>query len=106
MHGGEHGNYVGTLEPTTVSGEQVEEIPWGDAGVEGVRVSETPDPSVFNDLEDEGPASHFADSDEQLGGEPGGPFAFHIFSESVGGIVFDAGVIRLVGVFVGRIGED
>ena len=52
MKGSEHGNNVGTLKPTTVRGKQVKEIPWVNAGVEGVRVSETPDPSVFDDLED------------------------------------------------------
>ena len=87
--------------------------------VEGVRVSETPYPSVFNNLEDEGPESHFVGSDERRGGEPGGPFLFHPFSESIGGIVFDAGVVQLVGAdravesygcperaFVGCIDED
>ena len=100
-------------------GEQVEEISQGNAGVEGVRVSETPDQSVFNDLEDEGPASHNSGLDERLGGKPGGPLLFHIFSESVGGMVFDSGVVQLVGndhvvkahgcteqEFVGSVGED
>ena len=77
MHGGEHGDNVGTLKTTTVSRDQVEEIPRGDAGVEGVRVSETPDSSVFDYLEDEGLASHLTGSDERLGGEPGGPFTLH-----------------------------
>ena len=80
---------------------------------------ETPVPSVFTDLDDEGPASHFSGSDERLGGDPGGPFSFHIFSESISSIVFDAGVVQLVGAdhavevhdcpnreFVGCIGED
>ena len=118
IYGSKHGDYVGTLEPTTVSGKQVDKIPRVNMGLKGVRVSETPDPSIFNDLEDEGPVSHFAGLDEQLGGEPGGPFMFHIFPESVGGIFFDAGVVRLVGAdhaveahgfhkqaFVGCIGE-
>ena len=52
IHVGEHGNNVGTLNTIAVRGEQVEEISQGNAGVEGVRVSETPDPSVFDDLED------------------------------------------------------
>ena len=64
MHGGKHGDNVGTLEPTTVSREQVGDIPRGDAGVEGVRVMETPDPSVFDDLEDEGSESHLTGLDE------------------------------------------
>ena len=79
MYTGKHGKNVDTLKPATVCGKQVEEIPWGDAGVETVRVSETPDPSVFNNLEDKGPASHFSGLDEQLGGDPGGSFSFHFF---------------------------
>ena len=79
MHGAEHGNNVGTHDPATVRGKQVKDIPWGKAGAEGVWVSETPDPSVFDDLEDEGPASYFAGLDEQLGGEPGGSFSFHLY---------------------------
>ena len=79
MHCGDYGNNVGMLKPITVPDEQFEEIPWGNAVVEGVRVSETPDPSVFENPEDEIPASHFAESDERLGGEPGGPFSLHIF---------------------------
>ena len=119
MHGGKHGDNIGTLETTSVCGNQVEEIPWGEAGVEGFQVSETPEPSVFNNLEDEGSASHFTGSDERLGGKPGGPFLFHIFLGSIGGIVFDAGVLQIVGddhavedhgcpeqAFVGCISED
>ena len=79
VHGGKHGDNVGTLKPTTVSGKQVEDIPWGDAGVEGVWVLEMQDPSVFNDLDNEEPASHSEESDEQLGVQPGGPFMFHLF---------------------------
>ena len=33
MHGGEHGDNVSTLSPTTVRDEQVEEIPQGNAGI-------------------------------------------------------------------------
>ena len=58
MHGGKHGDNVITLNPTTVCGKQVKEIPQVNVGVKGVRVSEAPDPSVFDDLEDEGPAPH------------------------------------------------
>ena len=65
--------------------------------MKGFRVLETPDPSIFGDLEDEGPDAHFSDSDERLGSDPGGPLLFHIFSESVGGIVSNAGVVRLEG---------
>ena len=54
MHGGKHCDNAGTLEPTTVIQEQVKEIPLGEAGVEGVIVAETPDPSVFYDLVDYG----------------------------------------------------
>ena len=79
MHGGNYGNNVGMLKPINVTGEQFEEIHWVNTGVEGVRVLETPDPSVFENPEDEILASHFAESDEQLGGEPGGPFSLHIF---------------------------
>ena len=79
IHGGKHGDDFGTLKPTTVSREQVEEIPRGDAGVEGVWVLETPEPSVFDDLEYEGSASHLTGLDERLGGEPGGPFAILFF---------------------------
>ena len=80
---------------------------------------ETPDPRVFRKLEDEGFATHIAGSDEQLGGKPGGPFTLYFFTESVGGIVFDAKVVHFVGAnhsveshscpkraFLGRIGED
>ena len=77
MNGGKHGNGVGTLDTTTVPREQAREILRGDAGVEGVRVAETPDPSVFDDLEDEVPASHLTGLDERLGGEPGGPFMLY-----------------------------
>ena len=79
MHCGDYGNNVGMLKPITVPDEQFEEIPWGNAVVEGVRVSETPDPSVIENPEDEGPAPHFAESDERLGGEPGGLFLLHLF---------------------------
>ena len=119
MHGGEHGGNVDTLKLSTVRGKQVKEISWGDVGVEGFRVLKTPDPSVFDDLEDEGPAPHLTGSNKQLGGKSGGPFSFHLFPESVGGIIFDAGVVRLDAAnngveayvraeraFVGRIGED
>ena len=119
MHGGKHREHVSKLKPTTVSGKQVKEIHRGNASVKGVRVSEAPDPSVFDDLEDEGPAPHLTGSNKQLGGKSGGPFSFHLFPESVGGIIFDAGVVRLDGAnngveaygraeraFVGRIGED
>ena len=119
MHGGEHGDNVSTLSPTTVRGEQVEEIPWGNAGVKGAQVSEAPDPSVFDKLEDGVPVPHLTGLDDRLGGKSGGSFSFHILSESVGGIIFDARVVRLEGAnhgveaygrvkrgLVGRIGED
>ena len=83
MHGVKHVDNVSTLEPTTVCGYQIEEIPRYNVGVKGVRVLEVQDPSVFDDLEDEVPAPHLTGSDEQLGGKSGGPFLFHIFSESV-----------------------
>ena len=91
MHGGGHIDNVGTLDPTTVSLEYFKEIHWGNMGVEGVWVSETPDPSISDDLEDEGSAYHLAGSDERMGENPGGPFTLHFFTKSVGGIVFDAG---------------
>ena len=97
MHGGEHGNNVSTIEPATVHGEQVEEIPRGNAVVKGVWFLEAPDPSVFDDLEDEGPAPHFTGLYERLGGKLGGPLLFHVFSESVGGIIFNDRVVRLEG---------
>ena len=63
--------------------------------------------------------SHFTVSYEKLGGKPGGPFTLHFFTESVGDIVFDVGVVRLIGAnhavkahgfpkqaFVGHIGEN
>ena len=119
MHGGEHSNNIGPLEPTNMRGKQVKEIPWGNAGVEGVQVLETPDPSIFNYLEDEVLAYHFTGSDERLGGKAGGLFSFHLIPDFVGGIVFDAGVVQLGGAnhgveahgcteraLVGRIGED
>ena len=93
MHVGEHGKNFGTLELTTMRGDQFKGIPRGNTGVEGVQVSETPDPSVFDDLEYEGSASHLTGLDERLGGEPGGPFAILFFTESAGVIVFDAGVV-------------
>ena len=74
MYGGEHGNNVSTIEPITMHGEQVKEIPWGNTGVKGVRVLEAPDPSVFDGLEDEGTAPHLTGSDEKLGGKSGGTF--------------------------------
>ena len=97
MHDGKHGNDVGTLKPTTVCLEQVKDIPQVDAGVEGVWVSETLNPSVFDNLEDEGPASHLTGSDERLGGKLGGPLTPHFFTESVSGVFFDAGVVLFVG---------
>ena len=96
MHGGEHCDNVGTLKTTTVSRDQVEEIPRGDAGVEGVRVLETPDSSAFDYLEDEGSASNLTGSDEQLGGKPGGRFKLHFFTESIIGIVLSAGFVQFV----------
>ena len=76
MHGGKHEDNVGTLDPNTMCGDQVEDIPRGNAGVKGVRVLETPDPIIFDNLEDEGSAYYFAGSDEQLVFNPGGPFSF------------------------------
>ena len=88
-------------------------------GVEGVQVLKTPDPSIFDNLEDEGLASHLAGLYERLSGDPGGPFTLYFFTESVDGIVFDAGVVKCVGAdhavkahgcpkraFVCRICED
>ena len=119
MHGGKHGDNVSTLNPTTVRGEQIKEIPSGNAGLKGVWVSEAMDPSVLDDLEEEVPAPHLTGSYKQLGGKSGCPFLFHIISESVGGIIFDARIVRLEGAnhgvkddgcaeraFVGHIGED
>ena len=76
-------------------------------------------PIVFSGPEDEGPSPHLIVSDERLGGKSGGPFLFHLLSESIGGIIFDAMVERLEvanhGVeayghvereFVGRISKD
>ena len=74
MHGGKHGDNVKTLDPTTVRGEQVKDIPQGNAGVKGVWFSEAPDPSVLDDLEDEGPAPHLIGLYEQLGGKSGSTF--------------------------------
>ena len=94
IHSGKHGENVSTFDTTTVRSKQVEDIPWGNSGVKGVQVSEAPDPSVFGDLEDEGPAPHITGSDERLGGKLGGPFSFHIFLDSVGG---NARVVQLEG---------
>ena len=80
---------------------------------------DAPDPSVFKNLEYEVPAPHLTGSDEQLGGKSGSPISFHLFSDSIRGILFDARVVRLEGAhhgveaygraeqaFVGCIGED
>ena len=56
----------------------------------------TPDPSVFDNLEDEGSASHLTGSYKRLCGESGGSFTLRFLKESVSGIVFDAGVVRFV----------
>ena len=75
---------------------KVKEIPQGHTGVEEVRVAETPDPSVFNDLEYEVLVSHIAGSNKQLGGNPGGPFTLHIFTDSAGCVIFNTGVVQFV----------
>ena len=50
IYGGEHGDNVGMLKPTTVSDKKVEKIPWGSAGVEVFQVLETPEPCLFDDF--------------------------------------------------------
>ena len=78
-----------------------------------------PDPSVFNDLENEVSTSHLTGSYERLDGDVGGPFTLHFLMDFFGGIIFDAGVVQFVGAdhavkahgcperaFLGRIGED
>ena len=97
MHSGKHGNDVGSLEPSTVRREQIEEISRSDAGVEAVGVAEVMDPNVLDNVQDEGMAATLAGSNELLGSKGGCTLALSFLTQAISGVVGDVRIVRLVG---------
>ena len=119
MHGGEHGGNVDSLDPSSVRQEKIEKISWADGGVKAVGVAEATDPSVLDNVQDEGMAAKIAGSDELLGSKGGCTLTLSFLAQAISGVVGDVKMVQLVGVahsvkadvggeraLVSRIGED